>query len=119
MYSKDFKIGKRVKEEREKKRITQEQLAELSHLSSNYISKMENGTYTNIGSKHLIDICNALHISMAELFGDDTTNQYRVSDLPLNIQKLLSSLNKLQPSKQKKIIDIIQSLIERLADIIK
>lgn len=119
MYSKDFKIGKQVKEEREKKKITQEQLAKLSNLSPNYISKMENDTYTNIGSKHLIDICNALHISMAELFGDDKANQCQVSDLPLNVQELILSLNKLQPAKQKKIIDTIQPLVNRLTAIIK
>ena len=92
MYSKNFEIGRRIKEEREEKRITQEQLAELSDLSPNYISKMENGTYTNIGSKHLIDICNALNITMGDLFQDNLSEQQRVNELPLNIQKLVASL---------------------------
>ena len=93
MYSENFEIGRRIKEEREEKRITQEQLAELSDLSPNYISKMENGTYTNIGSKHLIDICNALNITMSDLFQDNLNEQQRVSELPLNIQKLGSLSN--------------------------
>ena len=119
MYSKNFEIGRRIKEEREEKRITQEQLAELSDLSPNYISKMENGTYTNIGSKHLIDICNALNITMGDLFQDNLNEQQRVNELPLNVQKLITSLIQLKPQKQRKIVDTVQLLVERLTNIVK
>lgn len=119
MYSKNFEIGRRIKKEREEKQITQEQLAELSDLSPNYISKMENGTYTNIGSKHLIDICNVLNITMGDLFQDNSNEQQRVNELPLNVQKLIASLIQLKPQKQRKIVDTIQLLAERLTDIVK
>ena len=91
----------------------------MSDLSPNYISKIENGTYTNIGSKHLIDICNALNITMGDLFQDNLSEQQRVNELPLNIQKLVASLIQLKPQKQRKIVDTIQLLAERLTDIVK
>jgi len=56
----DYKrLGKRLKEERLKKGLTQEQVAELTNLSSVFISHIETGT-TKLSLATLVDICNAL-----------------------------------------------------------
>lgn len=56
------KLGKRLKEERLKKNMTQEQLAELVNLSNVYISHVESGS-AKPSLQTLINICNALAIT--------------------------------------------------------
>ena len=49
--------------------LTQEQLAEKSNCSSSYIKQIEsNKEYKNVSLSKIINICNALDISVAELF---------------------------------------------------
>lgn len=49
--------------------LTQEQLAEKSNCSSSYIKQIEsNKEYKNVSLSTIINICNALDISVAELF---------------------------------------------------
>lgn len=56
------KLGKRLKEERLKQNMTQEQLAETVNLSNVYISHVESGS-AKPSLKTLIEICNALAIT--------------------------------------------------------
>jgi len=59
----DYKrLGKRIKEERLKKNLTQEQLAEAVEISSVYVSHIESGS-AKPSLKALVDICNALGIT--------------------------------------------------------
>ena len=60
-------LGKNIKKYRERAHLTQEQLAEKSQISLDFLGKIE----VNInkpGLKSLIKIANALEISMQELF---------------------------------------------------
>ncbi len=60
-------LGKKIKDLREQKNLTQEKLAEKAKLSLDYIGKIE----VNInkpGLKALIKIANALEIHIKELF---------------------------------------------------
>lgn len=56
------RLGKRIKEERLKKNLTQEQLAEAVEISSVYVSHIESGS-AKPSLKILVDICNALGIT--------------------------------------------------------
>ena len=56
------KLGKRIKEERLKKNLTQEQLAEAINLSSVYISHIENAS-TKPSLETLVNLSNALDIT--------------------------------------------------------
>lgn len=58
-----------VKMYRKKLSLTQEQLAEKSNCSSSYIKQIESSKeYKNVSLSTIISICNALDISVAELF---------------------------------------------------
>ena len=59
-------IGNNILQYRKKKKLTREELAEKSNLSSNHIYELEMGNCipTTIT---LIDICNALNISLSQI----------------------------------------------------
>ena len=62
-----IKLGLKIRIERQKRKLTQEKLAELSNLNRNFIGMIERGE-TNITVKNLENIANALNIDIRELF---------------------------------------------------
>ena len=60
-------LGSKIRKYRHLAGMTQEELAEYSNLSVNYISKMEREKNKNICIEKLVDICNALNISVEEI----------------------------------------------------
>ncbi len=60
-------IGKRLKELRRSKQLSQEQLAEKADINSKYLSRMERGT-ENPTLDMLIKLSNALEVEMWEMF---------------------------------------------------
>lgn len=60
-------LGQSIKRAREKARMTQEQLAERSHINVSYLAKIENG-YVNTTVRYLIKLARGLHISVKDLF---------------------------------------------------
>jgi len=60
-------IGKRIKELRKSKGLSQEELAEKADTSPNYLSRMERGT-ENPTLDMLIKLSNALEVEMWEMF---------------------------------------------------
>ena len=60
-------VGKRIKELRLNKNLTQEKFAELCELDRTYITSLENGK-RNISIINLEKICNALDISLKDFF---------------------------------------------------
>lgn len=61
------KLGLKIRIERQKKRISQEKLAELANLNRNFIGMIERGE-TNVTVKNLESIANALQLPIQELF---------------------------------------------------
>ena len=55
-------LGKRIREERLKKGLTQEQLAEKVDISLNFMSLIENGK--NMSVQTLVNLANALDVSI-------------------------------------------------------
>lgn len=66
-------IGKRIRNEREKKKISQMQLAELSDLSVNSISHIECGN-TKFSLPSIVAIANALQVSVDNFLMDVIDN---------------------------------------------
>ncbi|MGJ8692128.1 MAG: helix-turn-helix domain-containing protein [Thalassotalea sp.] len=62
-------IGKRIKEIRKHKGISQEKLAELSNNERSYMGRIERGE-RNITILKIYDICSALDIDIKDLFKD-------------------------------------------------
>lgn len=87
----NINIGSKIRQQRIKKHMTQEKLAEYSDLSINFISKLERGQKTNISINKLLDICNALDITVSELLDDDLNK----SSLPSSTKKLITMLRNL------------------------
>lgn len=71
------KLGKRIKEQRLKKNLTQEKLAETVNLSSVYISHIENAS-TKPSLETLVNLSNALDITPDFLLFDSVhkSNEY-------------------------------------------
>ena len=59
-------IGKRIKEQRIKRKMTQEELAERANVTSGYISLVETAR-KKISLETLLEVCMALNITLNEL----------------------------------------------------
>lgn len=62
-----IKLGLKIRIERQKRKLSQEKLAELANLNRNFIGMIERGE-TNVTVKNVENIANALKISVQELF---------------------------------------------------
>jgi transcriptional regulator with XRE-family HTH domain len=62
-----FKLGLKIRVERQKQKMSQERLAELANLNRNFIGMIERGE-TNVTVKNLENIANALNLDIKELF---------------------------------------------------
>ena len=103
----DARIGKQIKEYREKIGLTQEQFAEKTGLTTNYISTVERGASFPRCEK-LITILNALEVSADAIFCDVLThsNTYKSSSLS-------DELSTLSPEAQKRILQIVELMIKQ------
>ena len=72
-------IGKKIYDLRKLKKLSREQLAEKSNLSTTYIFDIENGK-SMPSCLTIIDICNALDISSSEILDDFLSNSNVNSD---------------------------------------
>lgn len=63
-------VGRRVKELRQERKISQEKLALLANLDRTYITSVETGK-RNISMINLQKICRALHCDLAQFFESD------------------------------------------------
>ncbi len=83
-------IGKRIKEHRQRRNLTQEMLAELIEKSPGYMSLVETGK-KKASLETLLSICNSLDITLNELL---TGNQITLdTDYNSEIAELMSGCN--------------------------
>lgn len=103
----DKRIGKRIKECRERLGLTQEQFAEKTGLTTNYISTVERGASFPRYEK-LITILNTLQVSADAIFCDVLTygNEYKASQLS-------AELSSLPPEAQKRILQIVEMMVKQ------
>ena len=101
------KIGKRLKEYREKAGFTQETLAEAVGCSSTYISTLERGAAFPRGDK-LIALLNTLKTSADSIFCDvvDYSLGYKASVLS-------NKLEKLPAAEQQRILEMVDLMIQQ------
>lgn len=103
----DKRIGKRIKECRERLGLTQEQFAEKTGLTPNYISTLERGASFPRCDK-LILIMNALETNADAIFCDvlEHSADYQASVLSRRLEAL-------PPREQKRILDILELMIRQ------
>lgn len=99
-------IGKRIKEYRKKKGLTQEQLAEKVGLSTNYVSAIERGVNA-LNLDKLVEVMNCLDCSADEIFVDVLKNSCEIK-----VSLLTEQISSLPEEEQERIFAIIQTLID-------
>ena len=102
------KIGKRIKECRERAHLTQEALAEKVGCSATYISAVGRGASFPRGDK-LIAILNIVQASADAIFCDvvDSSANYKAS-------LLSEKLSKLSAAEQQRILEMVELMIQQM-----
>ena len=99
-------IGKHISEFRHLRKLRQEDLAEITGLSTNYIGAVERGE--KIPSlETFIDILNALSVSADMVLSDVLQEGYQVK-----ATKLSDQMKDLPVKDQKRIFDVIEVLLK-------
>lgn len=101
------KIGKRIKEFRSKKNLTQEVLAEALGLSTHHMSSLERGVY-NIKLAKLVEIINLLDCSADDIFCDVTNKGHTNKEA-----RISEEIAKLPKKEQDRIFAVLETMIEQ------
>ena len=99
-------IGRRIKAAREKKQLTQEQLAELVDLSTMHVSVIERGVKLP-KLETLINIANVLDVSADVLLQDVINNRAEIFS-----SEASALINKLPQEDQRRVLAALRSFIE-------
>lgn len=99
-------IGKRIKSAREKKGLTQEQLAEQVNLSPMHISVIERGNKLP-RLETLINIANVLDVSADILLQDVVNNQIK-----LHTSEASNLIARLSREDQRRVLAALHSFVE-------
>jgi len=103
-------LGKRVKEERLKLRLTQEQLAKTLHteISSAFIGHIERGE-RSLSLETLVDICQRLGVTIDYLL----TESYSPDNIAVN-EELLQLVDGKTLEQKRAAIDVLRTLLRHL-----
>ena len=99
-------IGRRIKAAREKKQLTQEQLAELVDLSTMHVSVIERGVKLP-KLETLINIANVLDVSADVLLQDVINNRAEIFS-----SEVSTLMNKLPQEDQQRVLAALRSFID-------
>ncbi len=99
-------IGLNIRKYRNKKKLRQDQLAELTGLSTNYIGMLERGEKIP-ALETFLKIANALEVSSDMLLADVLYNSYTVKD-----SLLAEKLDGLNEADRKEIYAVIDTMIK-------
>ena len=99
-------IGKRIKEQRKKNKLTQEQLSEKLGISKNHLSAIERGVY-RVQIETLVMIINSLDCTADDLFCDVIDKGYMIKS-----SRLSEKIEKLSPEEQNRILAVVDTLVE-------
>ena len=101
-------LGKRIKEARNKLKLTQDALAEKANISNVYLGEIERGT--KIPSVPvLVDLAQALNVSADYLLLDSLNS----ANIIIN-NEITDKLDKLTPKQRKTALDILNAYINNL-----
>lgn len=101
----DFmKIGRKLKETRISKGLTQEYVAHIADVNTSHISNIENNR-VKVSLPTLVHICNALSVTVDYILSDEYIDTTSVLD-----KEILRSLHSCPVKTKKQILQIIQIL---------
>ncbi len=105
-----YEIGARIVERREELGMTATELAIQANISAKTLSKIESGqSEVKIGT--LVAIATALKVSL-DYLQQKKLDQY--STMPKGMPALIEKINKKLPEAQKKILQILTTVIETI-----
>ena len=101
----DFcKIGKKIRDIRIEKRLTQEYIADMADVNTSHISNIENNR-VKISLSTLVHVCNALGTTVDYILAEEYLDPSSAID-----QAILHELHKSDTSTKERILKIIQIL---------
>ena len=100
-------IGKNIRKFRHHRELRQEDLAEATGLSINYIGAIERGEKIP-ALETFIDICNALSATSDMVLCDVLHEGYRTKD-----SKLEEQMENISAEDRKRIIDVVEVLLKQ------
>ena len=98
-------IGKKIREYRKERGLTQDELAEKVNLSPNHMRAIERAE-KNLTLATLINIANALDVTADMLLCDEIQNGYRIKT-----SMLTEKLEKLSPTDRNKILQMVEIMM--------
>lgn len=98
------RIGKRLKELRISKNLTQEYIANMADVNVSHISNIENN-HVKISLPTLVHVCNALNTTVDYILADEYIQPSSVIE-----QEILNELHSCTPEVQKQILKIVRAL---------
>ena len=101
-------LGKRIREERLKAHLTQEQLAEFSDISLSYMGQIERGE-RKVTLETLLRICKCLKVSVDFLLND--TYKANEDNIVEQFKQLI--FNK-SPNEKQMAIDVLRTIFNHL-----
>ncbi len=105
----DYKLlGMRIRQERSRKSLTQEQLSEMCNISSSYIGIIERGD-KKLSVETLVKIASILEVSTDSLL-KDTVKQLSES----RVNDLMSIVNNLSQKEMEMVVDVISTMANHL-----
>ena len=111
-----MEIGQKIKEARNKKKLTQQELGDIVGVQKSAIAKYESGRVVNIKRSTLQKIASALNIRPSELIFEESPKDSAtfhvkvISDLEL--MDSLKDYYKLSSDNQKIVRDLIRNLVK-------
>ena len=115
----NINLGEEISRRRREQKLTQEDLAELSDLSVNFISRLERTKDQNISIQKLDSIARALNTTTPDI----VNNAYRVKKIrsenptnntPIFVQKVTNELRKLPTVKAELICKSLIVLLKEM-----
>lgn len=94
-------VGSNIAKIRRKNKLTQEKLAELANISTNYIARVERGEIQNFSAINLLKIANVLDTSVDE-FVESAHGQQKIKPQPYR-KELIKLLNKMGHETSEKL----------------
>lgn len=103
-------VGENIRKARINKGITQEQLAESSGISLNFVSKIERQKRQNLTVKTLSAIASALNVSVSELLNEPNNSKA----IRINVESLYRELYNLPSDQAEKLTKAFLEIIESI-----
>ena len=112
-------LGQEISRRRREQKLTQEDLAELSDLSVNFISRLERTKDQNVSIQKLDSIAQALNTTTPDIINNayrskKVKNDSTTDNTPVFIQKVTNELRKLPADKAERVCKSLIVLVKEI-----